>query len=59
MIAPTTTLLAYIPSPPQGVWNIGPFPLRAYALCILAGILVAVWLTQRRLAARCRAGSSM
>ncbi|WP_286956186.1 MULTISPECIES: prolipoprotein diacylglyceryl transferase [Arsenicicoccus] len=41
-----------IPSPTQGVWYLGPVPLRAYALCILAGILVAVWLTQRRLAAR-------
>lgn len=41
-----------IPSPTQGVWHLGPVPLRAYALCILAGILVAVWLTQRRLAAR-------
>ncbi|AKT51743.1 prolipoprotein diacylglyceryl transferase [Arsenicicoccus sp. oral taxon 190] len=43
---------AEIPSPTQGVWHLGPLPLRAYALCILAGILVAVWLTQRRLAAR-------
>ncbi|WCB35389.1 hypothetical protein PHA63_14770 [Gordonia polyisoprenivorans] len=43
MIAPTTTLLAYIPSPPQGVWHLGPVPLRAYALCIIVGIIVAVW----------------
>ncbi|MCG7321673.1 prolipoprotein diacylglyceryl transferase [Arsenicicoccus bolidensis] len=47
MVLPTE-----IPSPTQGVWYLGPVPLRAYALCILAGILVAVWLTQRRLAAR-------
>lgn len=47
-----TPILAEIPSPTQGVWHLGPLPLRAYALCILAGILVAVWLTQRRLAAR-------
>ena len=52
MIAPTTTLLAYIPSPPQGVWNIGPFPLRAYALCIIVGIIVAVWWGNRRWIAR-------
>ncbi len=26
-----------IPSPTEGVWHIGPFPLRAYAFCILAG----------------------
>nr|WP_246308950.1 prolipoprotein diacylglyceryl transferase [Kineosphaera limosa] len=41
-----------IPSPTQGVWFIGPLPLRAYALCILAGIVVAVWWTQKRLEAR-------
>jgi prolipoprotein diacylglyceryl transferase len=41
-----------IPSPTQAVWYLGPVPIRAYAMCILAGIVVAVWLTQRRLAAR-------
>lgn len=40
--------LAYIPSPSQGVWHIGPIPIRAYALCILAGIAAALWLTRRR-----------
>ncbi|MHA6758577.1 prolipoprotein diacylglyceryl transferase [Streptacidiphilus sp. PAMC 29251] len=40
--------LAYIPSPSQGVWHIGPVPIRAYALCILAGIAAAMWLTRRR-----------
>ncbi|WP_172119989.1 prolipoprotein diacylglyceryl transferase [Actinomyces faecalis] len=37
-----------IPSPAQGVWYVGPFPLRAYALCILAGVFIAVWWTGRR-----------
>ncbi|MGW4212397.1 prolipoprotein diacylglyceryl transferase [Lentzea sp. NPDC004789] len=37
-----------IPSPTQAVWHLGPIPLRAYALCIIAGVLVAVWLTERR-----------
>ena len=41
-------LTASIPSPARGVWYIGPFPLRAYALCILAGVFVAVWWTDRR-----------
>ena len=41
-----------IPSPEQGVWHLGPFPLRAYALCIIAGIIVAVWLGERRWVAR-------
>ncbi|OLE28467.1 MAG: prolipoprotein diacylglyceryl transferase [Catenulispora sp. 13_1_20CM_3_70_7] len=39
---------AVIPSPTRGVWHVGPIPVRAYALCILTGILVAVWLTERR-----------
>jgi phosphatidylglycerol---prolipoprotein diacylglyceryl transferase len=41
-----------LPSPTQGVWNVGPFPLRAYAACILVGIVVAVWLGDRRWRAR-------
>src|SRR5699024_8948489 len=41
-------ILANIPSPPQGVWHLGPLPIRAYALCIILGILVALWLTVRR-----------
>ncbi|WJY68351.1 prolipoprotein diacylglyceryl transferase [Corynebacterium auris] len=47
-----TTILANIPSPPQGVWYIGPLPIRAYALCIIAGIIVALWITLRRYKAR-------
>ncbi|ROZ88865.1 prolipoprotein diacylglyceryl transferase [Gordonia sp. OPL2] len=45
-------MLAYIPSPPAGVWYLGPLPLRAYALCIIAGIIVAVWWGNRRWKAR-------
>ncbi|MER6328439.1 prolipoprotein diacylglyceryl transferase [Streptomyces sp. NPDC014983] len=44
--------LAYLPSPSQGVWHLGPLPIRAYALCILAGIFTAVWLAGRRWEAR-------
>ncbi|BBZ08063.1 prolipoprotein diacylglyceryl transferase [Mycolicibacterium doricum] len=47
-----TNTLAYIPSPPQGVWELGPFPLRAYAVCIIAGIIVALVLGDRRWEAR-------
>ncbi|MEU9047737.1 MULTISPECIES: prolipoprotein diacylglyceryl transferase [unclassified Kitasatospora] len=43
--------LAYLPSPSQGVWHLGPIPIRAYALCIITGIGAAVWLTRRRWAA--------
>jgi len=45
-------LLAAIPSPDQGVWHLGPVPLRAYALCIVAGAVVALWLGDRRFQAR-------
>jgi prolipoprotein diacylglyceryl transferase len=44
--------LATIPSPSQGVWYIGLFPLRAYALCILVGIVVACAIAESRLRAR-------
>src|SRR4051794_2103771 len=44
--------LAYIPSPSEGVWHLGPIPLRAYALMIILGIVVAVWLGERRWTAR-------
>ena len=41
-----------IPSPSEGVWHLGPLPVRAYALCIIAGIVIAVWLGERRWVAR-------
>ncbi len=44
--------LASIPSPSEGVWHLGPVPVRAYALCIIAGIVVAIWLGERRWVAR-------
>ena len=47
-----TALPLEIPSPSEGVWNIGFFPVRGYAMCILAGIIAAIWVTQRRLADR-------
>jgi prolipoprotein diacylglyceryl transferase len=47
-----SSLIASIPSPDQGVWNIGPVPLRAYAIFIIAGILVAVFVGDRRWRAR-------
>jgi prolipoprotein diacylglyceryl transferase len=47
-----TTVLAYIPSPPQGVWHLGPIPLRAYALFIIIGIIAALLIGDRRWAAR-------
>ena len=41
-----------IPSPESGVWWLGPLPIRAYALCILLGIIVAIrWGSARWVAA--------
>jgi prolipoprotein diacylglyceryl transferase len=45
-------MLAFIPSPSQGVWHLGPLPLRAYALGIIIGALVAIWIGERRYQAR-------
>ena len=38
----------FIPSPSEGVWHLGPLPLRAYALGIIIGALVAIWIGERR-----------
>jgi prolipoprotein diacylglyceryl transferase len=48
----TTDVLALIPSPTRNVWFLGPFPIRAYAVFIILGIVAAVVLTERRLRAR-------
>ena len=45
-------MIASLPSPTVGVWHLGPLPLRMYAVCILLGIVIAVWLTGRRLVDR-------
>jgi prolipoprotein diacylglyceryl transferase len=45
-------LATSIPSPDQSVWHLGPLPIRAYALCILVGIFVAMWVGDRRWVAR-------
>ena len=44
--------LAFIPSPGQGVWQLGPVPIRAYALIILLGIVVGAAIGDRRWVAR-------
>ena len=45
-------MVASIPSPETSVWNLGPIPLRAYALLIVLGIVVAMWLGNKRYIAR-------
>jgi prolipoprotein diacylglyceryl transferase len=41
-----------IPSPDRGVWYLGPVPIRAYALCIIAAIIVAILWGEPRWQAR-------
>ncbi|WP_442931231.1 prolipoprotein diacylglyceryl transferase [Micromonospora sp. NBC_00389] len=43
---------AALPSPSTAVWQLGPVPIRAYALCIIIGIVLACWVTERRLRQR-------
>ena len=47
-----TSLVASIPSPSSGVWHLGPVPLRAYALGIIIGALLALLIGERRFTAR-------
>lgn len=42
--------VAFLPSPARGEWHLGPLPVRGYALCIVLGIIGAVWLTGSRYA---------
>lgn len=43
-----STLLASIPSPSVSQFSLGPLTVHFYALCILTGIVVCLWLTSRR-----------
>lgn len=48
----TSDVLAYFPSPPRGIWELGPVPLRAYAFFIIVGIIVAIYWGDKRWVAR-------
>ena len=41
-------VLASIPSPTSAAWRLGPLSVRAYALCVIAGIAVALVVASRR-----------
>jgi prolipoprotein diacylglyceryl transferase len=51
-VTDAVSYLAAIPSPTQGVWYLGPIPIRAYALCILVGIIAACAIAEVRLRQR-------
>ena len=46
------TVIFTIPSPSDGVWNLGPVPIRGYALSIILGIVAAIWIGEKRWVAR-------
>jgi prolipoprotein diacylglyceryl transferase len=48
-VACAVVMLASIPSPTTAVWHVGPLPVRAYALCIVLGIVAACVVTEVRL----------
>jgi len=45
-------MMTFIPSPETGVWDLGPIPIRAYAMFIVLGIIVAIVLGGKRYEAR-------
>src|SRR6478735_2573591 len=51
VLVPLLTSLS-IPSPDQGVWHLGPVPIRGYALAIILGIIAAIWIGEKRWVAR-------
>jgi prolipoprotein diacylglyceryl transferase len=60
LLSPTASPVAHvvdvvalsIPSPSSGVWYVGSLPIRGYALSIILGIVVAIWIGEKRWAAR-------
>lgn len=40
--------VAYLPSPARAVWHLGPIPVRAYAICAVLGVVVALCLADWR-----------
>jgi len=52
MSVTSALIMASIPSPSQGEIHLGPLPLRGYAFCIAVGVVVGVFISDRRLRAR-------
>jgi prolipoprotein diacylglyceryl transferase len=45
-------VVASIPSPDNGVVDVGPLPLHVYGLLLAVGVLLAAWIAERRWVAR-------
>ena len=43
-ILPVISILASIPSPSSGVWEVGPLTIRLYGIMLLLGIAAATWI---------------
>ncbi len=39
---------AFLPSPASDIWHLGPVPVQAFAMCMVAGVLAGLWLTDWR-----------
>ncbi len=52
MYSVLATSLASIPSPTVGAIHLGPVKIQMYAICILTGVIFAIWLSGKRLVAR-------
>jgi prolipoprotein diacylglyceryl transferase len=44
-MAPVSAVLASIPSPPTGVYHLGPFTIHMYGVMLLLAIAACIWLT--------------
>jgi prolipoprotein diacylglyceryl transferase len=42
-----TMSVAILPSPSRAIWHLGPVPVRAYAVCVVLGVVVALVITGR------------
>lgn len=40
--------LASLPGPPSGQWHLGPVAVHGYALCMVLGVVAAIWVAERR-----------
>ena len=52
-------MIRAIPSPTISALELGPFTFHLYALCIIAGIAIAIWLGDKRFRARAINGKSV
>ena len=47
-MAPVSAVFASIPSPPTGVYHVGPLTIHMYGVMLLLAIAACIWLTGAR-----------